>query len=304
MIPDAAAPASPAPRASHLLPVLAGLLAVVSFVLMDATIKSLTPRYDALQLTFFRFASGSVFALALWLWQRSPLPRGAAAWRMHGLRCALLLLSLVSYFHALTVLPLAQAVAISYLAPIFVSLLAVFVLRERPSRGIWFALALGLAGVVVSLWPELRAYRAEDSGTVGSARLQGIAAAALAALAFSGVMVLARLQAQRDSLWTILLVQNLLPCALLAWPAALSWRPFDAPDTLAVVWVGACATVGLLALTYAFTHMEASRVAPLEYTSFVWAALLGYTLFGEVPTAATALSAVLIVGGCLLLLRR
>jgi S-adenosylmethionine uptake transporter len=223
---------------------------------------------------------------------------------MHGLRCALLLVSLVSYFHALTVLPLAQAVAISYLAPIFVSLLAVFVLRERPSRGIWFALAMGLAGVLVSLWPELRAYRAEDAGAQGSARLVGIASAALAALAFSGVMVLARLQAQRDSLWTILLVQNLLPCALLAWPAAAFWRPLDAADLLPVVWIGACATVGLLALTYAFTHMEASRVAPLEYTSFVWAALLGYTLFGEVPSTATALSAALIVGGCLLLLRR
>jgi S-adenosylmethionine uptake transporter len=302
MIPDAAVPTRPAPRPAHLLPLLAGVLAAASFVLMDATIKSLAPRYDALQLTFFRFASGSVFALALWLWQRSPLPRGNSAWRMHGLRCALLLVSLVSYFHALQ--PLAQAVAISSLAPIFVSLLAVFVLHERPASGIWFALAMGLAGVVVSLWPELRAYRGLDGGAAGTARLQGIASAALAALAFSGVMVLARLQAQRDALWTILLVQNLLPCALLALPAALSWRPFDAGDTLAIAWIGACATVGLLALTYAFTHMEASRVAPLEYTSFVWAALLGYTLFGEVPTAATALSAVLIVGGCLLLLRR
>ena len=81
MISDAAAPTTAAPRPAHLLPLLAGVLAAASFVMMDATIKSLTPRYDALQLTFFRFASGSVFALALWLWQRSPLPRGASAWR-------------------------------------------------------------------------------------------------------------------------------------------------------------------------------------------------------------------------------
>lgn len=68
--------------------------------------------------------------------------------------------------------------------------------------------------------------------------------------------------------------------------------------------LGVFATVGLLALTWAMSHLEASRVAPLEYTSFVWAALLGYALFGEVPTAWTAASAALIVGGCLLLLRR
>jgi S-adenosylmethionine uptake transporter len=60
----------------------------------------------------------------------------------------------------------------------------------------------------------------------------------------------------------------------------------------------------LLCLTFAFTRLEASRVAPLEYSSFVWAAGLGYLLFGEVPTLTTALSAVLIIGGCLLLLRR
>ena len=63
-------------------------------------------------------------------------------------------------------------------------------------------------------------------------------------------------------------------------------------------------TIGLLALTYAFSHLEASRVAPLEYTGFVWAAGLGYVLFGETPAPGTWLSAGLIVAGCLLLMRR
>jgi len=117
-------------------------------------------------------------------------------------------------------------------------------------------------------------------------------------------MVLARRQAQRDAIWTILLLQNLLPMLLLATPAALWWRPLHPGDLPTIVLIGGCATVGLLAVTWAFTHLEASRVAPLEYTGFVWAALLGYVLFGEVPTPVTALSTLLIVGGCLLLLRR
>jgi len=117
-------------------------------------------------------------------------------------------------------------------------------------------------------------------------------------------MVLARRQAQQDSLWTILLLQNLLPLAVLAIPAAWRWRTVPATDFAPIVLIGALATVGLLALTWAFKHLEASRVAPLEYTSLVWAGLLGYTLFGEVPTATTALSAALVVAGCLVLLRR
>lgn len=285
-----------APKHTPVWPLLAGVLATASFVSMDAAVKSLAPHYDALQLAFFRFASGSVFAVLLWARVRSPMP-ARGEWRFHAWRCVLLLLSLVGYFHALTLLPLAQAVAMSYVAPIATSVLAVLVLGERPSRWIWLALAFGVAGVGVALWPQLR--------TQGdAAQLQGLAAAGLSALAFSGVMILARRQAQRDSLWTILLLQNLGPLLLLALPAALDWRPFQPADLAVIVLVGAFATVGLLSLTWAFSHLEASRVAPLEYTSFLWAVLLGYLLFGEVPSAQTAASAALIVAGCLLLLRR
>jgi S-adenosylmethionine uptake transporter len=279
-------------------PLLAAALATGSFIGMDAAVKTLTPRYDALQLTFFRFASGSVYAALLWNWRRTPMP-ARAEWRFHALRCGLLLLSLLGYFHALTVLPLVQAVAMSYVAPIITSLLAIAVLGERPSRWIWAALALGVGGVAVALWPELQA-----SGDRAPARLEGLISVTVAAAAFSGCMILARRQAQRDALWTILLVQNVLPALLLALPAALWWKPLHAPDLATIALIGACATVGLLAVTWAFTHLEASRVAPLEYTGFVWAALLGYLLFGEVPTLDTAMSAALIVGGCLLLLKR
>jgi|JI9StandDraft_2_1071091.scaffolds.fasta_scaffold140444_1 drug/metabolite transporter (DMT)-like permease len=281
------------------LPLLAGVLAAASFVSMDATIKTLAPRFDAMHLTFFRFVSGSVFAIALWLWFRSPLPR-RAEWRLHALRCVLLLVSLVGYFHALRLLPLAQAVAISYLAPIFISLLAIVVLGERPSRWIWLALTLGLAGTLVSSWPSLTA----GKSAAGSASLEGLLVGAASTVAFAGVMVLARRQAQRDAVWTILLVQNVLPAMVLSLAVGPTWQPPQATDFWPIMLSGVFATVGLLSLTWAFTHLEASRIAPLEYTSFVWAGGLGYLLFGEVPTVTTLASAALIVGGCLLLLRR
>jgi drug/metabolite transporter (DMT)-like permease len=281
---------------SPVWPLAAGALASASFIAMDAAVKTLAPRFDAGLLAFFRFASGSVFAALLWLWWRTPMP-ARSEWRWHGLRVVLLLFSLVGYFHALTLLPLAQAVAMSYLSPIFTSLLAIAVLGERPSRWIWTALACGTGGVGIALWPELQA------GTTNP-RLEGLLVAALAAASFSGVMVLARRQAQRDSVWTILLLQNVLPMLLLAAPAAWGWKSPEAGDLATIALIGAFATVGLLGVTWAFTHLEASRVAPLEYTSFLWAGVLGYLMFGEVPSAHTAVSAVLIVAGCLLLLRR
>ena len=287
------------PISRSALALLAGAAAAASFVSMDAVIKLISPRYGALQLSFFRFASGSLYAVLLWLWHRSPAPE-RRWWPMHALRSIFLLISLVGYFHALTVLPLAQTVAISYLAPIFVSLLAMLVLHERPSRWIWLALALGLAGVLITLAPELRA----SFDGASPQRVLGIASVAGSALAFSVVMVLARKQAQHDSMWTILLIQNVLPLALLCGPAALTWQPLHLPDLAPIALAGVFATIGLLSLTWAFTHLEASRVAPLEYTSFVWASALGYALFGELPSLNTGLSALCIVGGCLLLLRR
>ena len=292
-------PASASPAPSATLPLLAAAASAACFIGMDATVKLMAHRFDALQLTFLRFAAGSLFALPLWLWFRPALP-SRASWPLHGLRCALLLLALVAYFHALTVLPLVQAVAVGYTAPIFISLLAIVVLRERPSRWIWLALALGVAGVGVSLWPELSRTHLPGSAQ----RIEGLLLVAFSVLCYSGVVILARHQAQRDALWTILLVQNLLPLAVLALPVSLRWAPMTMADVPVVLLIGALATGGLCAITWAFTHIEASRAAPMEYTGLVWATVLGYALFGEVPTSYTLASAGFIVAGALLLVRR
>lgn len=294
------APTAPAATARNdTLPLLIGALAAASFISMDSVIKLLAVRFDALQLGFFRFAGGSVFAIALWLWKRSPLPT-REAWKLHALRSALLLCSLLSYFFALTQLPLVQAVTISYLAPIFVAVLAIPVLNERPKGSIWLALAAGLGGVLISALPELRA----SLSGVGVTHLLGMAGAAGSAVSFAGVMLLARRQSGTDSIWTILLVQSVLPLLLLTGPAAWRWQPILGSDVALILLAGGLGTLGLLCLTHAFTRLEASRVAPLEYTGLVWATALGYLLFGEVPTLTTLASAALIVGGCLLLLRR
>lgn len=273
----------------------AAVLAAAAFISMDATIKGLASRYDAMQLTVFRFGSGAVFAVFIWALWRTPMP-SAPQWRMHLLRSALLMVTLGLYFHALSVLDLAQAVAMGYTAPIFISLLAMLVLRERPSRWVWAALALGLAGAGIAMWPELQ--------QTGRPRLAGLLYAGLSAVTFAFVMVLTRRQAQHDSLPTFLLLQNVLPLAMLALPAATLWQPVPASDLPAIAIVGALASVGLCAITWALRHMEASRLAPVEYTGFLWAALIGYLAFGEVPSPNTAASAVFIVAGCLLLLRR
>jgi drug/metabolite transporter (DMT)-like permease len=291
-------------------PLAAVALATALFIGMDTTAKSLSEHYNALQLCFLRFASGLLFAAPMWFASGAKWP-DRSRWASHGLRSAMLLFTLLCWFHSLTLLPLVQAVAVGYMAPIFISLLAMWLLHERPSSGIWAALALGVLGLGVALWPEWRAQA--DAGS--AARIQGLLVAALSAIGYSGVIILARHQAQRDSLWTILLMQNLLPTVALVLPMALAWPggftawPQFAPlavqadDVPRILLMGLLATGGLMAMTWAFSHIEASRAAPVEYTGLIWAAALGYLLFGELPTGWTLLSAGLIVVGCLLLVR-
>lgn len=282
------------------MPLAAAAMAAALFLGMDAVAKLLSTRYDTLQITFLRFAAGSLFALPLWLWFRTPLP-ARQRWPMYGLRTGLLLLALLTWFESLSLLPLVQAVAVGYTAPIFISLLAMLVLRERPSRWIWAALGLGVLGVGISLWPEWRALAAGDGSPE---RLRGLLCAALSALCYAGTVVVARHQAQHDALWTILAVQNLLPVLVLAAPMAWFWQPMTTADIGPVLLLGLLATGGLMCITWAFSHIEASLAAPVEYTGLVWAALLGWFVFAEVPSATSLASAALIIGGCLLLLRR
>ena len=290
---------SAAPPRTTALALAAAVLAAATFIAMDGAAKWLGERYGTVQVTFLRFAFGTLYAVPLWLWWRTPLPT-RSQWRWHLLRSLLLLVALLTWFHALNALPLVQAVGIGYTAPIFISLLAMWVLGERPSRWLWAALALGMSGVVVGLWPELAATDAAGS----EARLWGMAAAGVSALAYAGGMVVARHQAQHGALWTILLVQNVVPMLLMAVPMGALWQPMRLSDVPTLLLMGGFATIGMVAITWAYSHVEASRAAPLEYTGLVWAALLGWLVFGEMPTAWSVGSSALIVLGCLLLLRR
>jgi len=293
---------NPAPAAgprTTALALAAAALAAASFIGMDGTAKWLGERYGTTQVTFLRFFFGTLYAVPLWLWWRTPLP-SRSQWRWHLLRSGLLLVALLTWFHALKTLPLVQAVGIGYTAPLFISLLAMGALGERPSRWIWVAMALAVAGVAVGLWPEVVA----TDGSGSEVRLWGMAAAGASALAYAGVMVVARHQARHGALWTIVLVQNMVPTLVLAVPLWWLWQPMQASDLPVLLLMGAFATIGLLAINWAYSHVEASRAAPIEYTGLVWAALLGWLVFGEMPTAWSLASAALIVFGCLLLLRR
>ena len=117
-------------------------------------------------------------------------------------------------------------------------------------------------------------------------------------------VVLLRQRAQRDKFMHIVLFQNVGPMLLISPFAFAVWQAPSAAHLAWFVIMGALGVSGHILLTTAFAKAEAARLAPLEYTALVWAALLGYAVFGEVPTLATLAGGILIIAAALVTSRR
>ncbi|WP_018261980.1 DMT family transporter [Methylobacterium sp. WSM2598] len=265
--------------------------------LMDAMIKGLAARYAVPEIAFLRYLSGSVLILALLAWRRPGWP-SAATWRANGLRAVLAAATALTFFTGLARLPLAEALALSFLSPIFIALFAGLLLREMVRPRVWAALLLGLAGVLVVAGGQL------GGGAAGEGHLLGIAAVLASALTYALSMVLLRARAARDSVAVIVAIQHVGPAALLAAPAASTWVPVAASDWPAFALVGALGVAGHLVLSRAYAGAEAARLAVAEYSALIWAVGLGYLAFGEVPGLATAAGSGLILAGSALAARR
>ncbi len=260
--------------------------------LMDALIKLLTARYPTFQIVWLRFSFGLIGAAILLAFTRPGWP-GRETIIFNGTRSLLVVVVATTFFYALSVLPLAEAIALSFVSPLFMVLFGVLLLGERIDSRIGIAIAAGLAGMLL-----IAGTRIGDASYSQSAWL-GALAAVTSAMAYGLVMVLLRARATRDPLPTIVFFQNLGPCLILALPAAYVWTPLSGQDLALFAVIGAIGVTGHYLLAQAFTGAEAARLAPITYVTLVWATLFGYLFFSEWPTASALAGAALIVAGTL-----
>lgn len=272
-------------RAIVLVALADGLL-----TLLDAAIKELTPRYHTFQIAFLRFAAGSAWAGALCLYLRPGWPTREAV-TANAARSVLVAVTATSFFYALGQLPLAETMALSFLAPVFIALFGAAFLREVIDGRVAIALGLGLAGMLVIVGGRFGA--AEYS----AGAVAGAGAAVIAAISYALVIVLLRARATRDKLVVIVLFQNLGPMLILSAPAAFVWTAPSLPDAARFVLIGMLGVAGHYMLASAFSRAEATRLAPVHYLTLVWGVVFGYAFFGEVPSLTTLIGAVLIVLG-------
>jgi drug/metabolite transporter (DMT)-like permease len=287
----------PTDHARPTLPFLAAAGAMVVFTTMDAVVKAMPPGLPTIQVVLLRFAFGIPMVLAALWWLRAPWP-SLASWKANGPRGVLTVLSTLLFFTALRRLPFAEALALSYLGPLLIAILASVILKERLRADVVAAVLLGLAGVGVIAWDSLA-----EAGAI-SGDLVGIAAAIGSAFTYALNTVLLRRQAQRDNATSIVLILHIVP-ALLALPFAVADWQAPPPAIWAVfVLIAALGVSGHFLITWAFGRARAGILAVVDYLALPYAALVGFVFFAEVPSLAVWIGAGLIVLACLMVTRR
>lgn len=280
----------------RLPPAILAILGIGVLSAMDVLIKLVGARYPTFQLVFLRFSFGFVIAAAVWLWMRTPLPTREAA-KANTLRGFIGLVTATSFFYALQTLPLAETIAFSFLSPLFLAGFGVMLLGEKLAKSVMIGLAVGFGGMVVMVLGQ---------GQLGTAILpiSGILAAVGSAVTYALSLTLLRQRAQQDNLITIVTFQHIVPCFMMAIPAIVVWVP-PTPQDLAIF--GAMAIMGVcghLLMGMAFRRAEASRLAITEYSALLYATVLGFIFFDELPGIATLAGTVLIIIGTLIAMRQ
>ena len=284
----------------------AALLAIAAdlvLAIMDGLVKGVAGRYPILEVTFLRFACGSLFAALMVAAVRPGWPSPETV-RYNALRSVLVVFTAGSFFYALSVLPFAETVALSFLSPVFMVLFSALLLKESIDSRILVALAAGFAGMLVMAGGHLAQSQSALAQPMTWQTLSGIVAVLFSAVMYALVIVLLRVRATRDRVEIIVLFQNVGPALLLAVPAALVWTTPTSVDLARFVLIGLLGVIGHLLLARAFASAEAARLAPLHYMTLVWSAVIGYVAFSEIPGTTTLIGAGLIIVGTLYAQRR
>lgn len=274
-----------------LMPFFATLLAVALFSVMDATMKFASIAVGAYSATLLRSATGFALVLPLWLHSGAKWPaRGPLT--IHLKRGLVGAGATVTFFYGLVRLPLAEAIAISFIAPLIALVLAALLLKERIERQAIGASLLGLVGVAII------ALGRSDNANAHPEAAFGIASVLVSAALYAWNLILQRQQALVAGPREVAVFQTAV--ATLTLVLAAPWF-FAWPDRTAWLNIGASALLAMSALmlmSWAYGRAETQRLVPLEYSAFLWAALIGWLVFGEALTMPTVLGAAMIVLGC------
>jgi drug/metabolite transporter (DMT)-like permease len=249
----------------------------------DVTAKYLSATLPSIEIAWIRFL---VFALIMAPAMLPGSPFYALQSHRRGLqvmRGAALLLSSLLYISGLRFLPIAEASATSFVAPLFVTALSIVFLGERVGLRRWGATAIGLIGVLIILRPGTSAFHPAAFFPIVSA------------LAWAGTLIMTRMMSGREHAGTTMAFSSIAGVGLISALVPWVWVAPGWHDILFGILIGVTSTAGQWIVVLAFRYADASVLAPFSYTQLLWVSLLGFFVFGEVPDIFTVTGAAFIV---------
>jgi S-adenosylmethionine uptake transporter len=260
------------------------LVAGLAFALMGVCVKWAAPHFAAAELVFYRALVQVVFAYALLA--RQGLSIRTPHFGMHVHRGVAGFVSLFTFFYALTTLPVATAVTLSYTSPVFLTILLAWFARERLGPPLIATIGLGFAGCALLLQPTFA------EGQTWPA-LVGLSSGFMSAVAYWNIRVLVR---NDEPAARIVFYFGI--CALLGallWMAPQAWHVPTPADALPIAGLGIFGVIGQFAMTRAYGHGRALVTAALSYSGVVFSSMLGIVFFGDLLAAASWVGMALVV---------
>ncbi|MCB1341252.1 MAG: DMT family transporter [Pseudooceanicola sp.] len=276
------------------------LSAMAVFSVMAAMVKAATTEIPAGEVVFFR-AFFSIPVILGWLILRGELTRGLVTRNIRGhfLRSLIGAVSMGLSFGGLSLLPLPEVTAIGYATPIFTLILSALILGERFRMIRLSAVGIGLVGVVVMLWPRLGgAGSLEEGATLG--------AILVLTSTFTGAMAQIQIRqlVQTEHTAAVVFYFMSFTSILALFTIPFGWVMPSGEMLALLIGAGLVGGVGQALMTTSYRYAQASMLAPFDYTSMIFAIILGYLWFSELPALVTLAGAALVVLGNVVVILR
>jgi len=286
-------PDSPSPVA----PFLIACAGIATFSAMDVLMKGLSIELGAYNAVLWRTGAGTLL-MGLAYFASRPVRPAHATLRIHAWRSLFVAGMALSFFWALARLPMAEAIAIAFVAPLMTLYLAAVFLGEKIGPRSIAASMLGLVGVLVIVAGKI------GRGDYSAEALWAVGAVFVSALLYAYNLILARRQAKMAEPMEIAFYQNLFVTLILSLGAPWFLHLPGTASGPPIVGAALLATLSLLLLSWAYARAEAQILATTEYTGFLWAMLFGWVFYAEPVTLPTIAGALLIVAACLIVARK
>jgi drug/metabolite transporter (DMT)-like permease len=273
--------------------------ATLVFMFMAVIARGLGDAFPVGQVVFFRslFAFVPIGIVMLYSSMRIADLRTTKPWA-HARRATSGVLAMFTYFASLMYLPIADVTAISFASPLIVVVLAAFILGETVRAYRWSAVGVGFVGVLIMVSPHL------GEGYSQSGASTGVMLAFANAFLVAFTMIFIRLMSASEPALVIAFYFQLACTLISACTLPFAWATPSGAELLLLVTLGILGGVGQLLMTNSYRYAEASTLANFDYAAMIWAILLGWLFFSELPAPAVYIGAVIVIASGLFIVWR